>query len=88
MQNCGVFVVCSSYHIFVTKWLICFVERLRLRGMGGQARCENLSGSVFFQSRLSLLSESFSVPSTYVSHWLDHYVLNACIDLINSPQTT
>ena len=33
-----------------------------------------------FQSRLSLLSESFSVPSTYVSHWLDHYVLNAGID--------
>ena len=35
-----------------------------------------LSGSVFFQPRLSLLSESFSVPSTDVSHWLDHYVLS------------
>ena len=48
----------------------------------------HLSISMFFQSCLSLLSESFSVSSTYVSHWLDHYVFNACIDLINSPRPT
>ena len=51
-------------------------------------RLDWLSGSVFFQSRLSLLLVSFSVSSAHVSHWPDHYVVNACIDLIKSPLPT
>ena len=49
------------------------------------SKCQDL---YFLQSCLSLLLVSFSASSAHVSHWPDHYVVNACIALIKSPLPT